>query len=105
MLTGEGATGVAPADVRQRILACPPVSVDDAILAGISNADFAGLQDFVRREKLSLLTILFDDIVGSTALGFKLGEREHQRLRKEHDDTVQAILTKHGDGKGEIILI
>jgi len=91
--------GIVPADARQHILAGLPVSVDDAILAGISNDDLAGIQDFALRENLSMLTIMFDDIVGSVALCAKLGEPTFQRLIQEHNDTVREIVGKHGKGK------
>jgi ATP-dependent Clp protease ATP-binding subunit ClpC len=92
--------GVTPTDLRQRILGAS-MSVEDAILAAITNEDFAGIQDFAVREKLSMLTILVDDSVGSVALCARLGEPAYQRLRKEHDNTIATILRKYQ--KGEII--
>jgi class 3 adenylate cyclase len=92
---------VKPRDLQQRILACVSMSLDDVILAGISNDDLTEIQNFNLRENCSMLTIMFDDIVGSVALCHKLGEPVYQRLRKEHDNTVKEILNAHG--KGEVI--
>jgi len=93
--------GLTPADVCQQIPGDVSMTVDEAILANISNEDFADIQDFHLREKCAMLTIMFDDIVGSTAKNFKLLEPEYQRLHDEHDRLMKDILKRYG--KGEII--
>lgn len=43
-----------------------------------------------------LLTVLFTDIVGSTALAARLGDREWKQLLRRHDGIVRAELGRHG---------
>lgn len=61
----------------------------------------SSMEDFTRQQNVSVLTIMFDDIVGSTALRYRLGENDFQSLLEHHDQTVKKIISR--DGKGEII--
>jgi len=68
---------------------------------GISSNDFISIQTFTKNSQSSLLTIMFDDIVGSMVLYHKLGDDEFLKLIKYHDDTIRKVIKQIG--KGEII--
>jgi ATP-dependent Clp protease ATP-binding subunit ClpA len=66
---------------------------------GISSNDFVSIQTFTRNSQSSLLTIMFDDIVGSMVLYHKLGDDEFLKLIKFHDMTIRKIITRNGQGE------
>jgi class 3 adenylate cyclase/predicted ATPase len=68
---------------------------------GISSNDFVSIQSFTKNSQSSLLTIMFDDIVGSMVLYNQLGDDEFLKLIKYHDDTIKKVIKRIG--KGEII--
>jgi len=44
----------------------------------------------------AVLTVMFTDIVGSTELASRLGDRRWRRLLEEHNEVVRSILTRFG---------
>jgi pimeloyl-ACP methyl ester carboxylesterase/class 3 adenylate cyclase len=76
--------------------------VDHSPWVGDSNAILGEIEEFLtgrRREKDAdldrvLATVLFTDIVGSTARAVELGDHEWRTLRERHNDTVRQLLTR-----------
>ncbi len=68
---------------------------------GISSNEFVSIQTFTKNSQSSLLTIMFDDIVGSMVLYNQLGDDEFLKLIKYHDETIKNVIERIG--KGEII--
>ncbi len=75
---------------------------DHVIWAGDSDRVLDEIEAFVtgtRPRSTServLLTVLFTDIVGSTALASRLGDREWNALMLRHDEAIRAELRQHG---------
>lgn len=67
----------------------------------VTSAELDSMNNFSVHRNTSVLTIMFDDIVGSTQLLHKLGDRNFQKLIDEHDATVKEIVAR--DGSGEVI--
>jgi len=53
-------------------------------------------ENYRQRKSTSVLTIVFTDIVNSTALREELGEREYERIREDHD-RFMALKIEEGD--------
>jgi ATP-dependent Clp protease ATP-binding subunit ClpA len=68
---------------------------------GINSNDFVSIQTFTKNSQSPLLTIMFDDIVGSMVLYNQLGDDEFLKLIKYHDETIRKVIKRIG--KGEII--
>jgi class 3 adenylate cyclase/pimeloyl-ACP methyl ester carboxylesterase len=76
--------------------------IDHNPWAGDSNAILGEIEEFLtggRRESEAdldrvLATVLFTDIVGSTARAVELGDREWRALRERHNNTVRQVLTR-----------
>jgi len=67
----------------------------------LDKTDYASIHSFTRTTNVSRLTIVFDDIVGSTALFHKLGDEEFFKLLKYHDETIKKVIRQKG--RGEIV--
>jgi class 3 adenylate cyclase/TolB-like protein len=59
----------------------------------------AQLEEFLRRHRLGLLTILFTDIVGSTRLKQELGDQQAVFLIQRHRALVREILARFAEGQ------
>ena len=75
---------------------------DHLIYAGDTDAVLDEIEEFltgVRQQPPSeriLATILFTDIVGSTARAAELGDRRWRQLLQQHDEAVREVLRRHG---------
>ena len=75
---------------------------DHVIWAGDTDRALDEFEEFLTgarprpKSERVLLTVLFTDIVGSTALAARLGDREWNTLMRHHDETVRAELRQHG---------
>jgi serine/threonine protein kinase/class 3 adenylate cyclase len=61
--------------------------------------DRAKVEEFQRKHRIALLTMLFTDLVGSTKLKQTLGERAAIALIERHDDIVRASLREFPDAE------
>ncbi len=63
------------------------------------------VDDFARRNRVAVLTIMFEDMVGSTVLldqiSQELGEQAFHHLREEHDRRLHEIVNR--DGAGQVV--
>jgi class 3 adenylate cyclase len=48
------------------------------------------------RDGRAVVTVMFTDIVGSTELAIRLGDRRWRRLLEDHNEVVRAVLTRFG---------
>lgn len=90
--------GVEPADLREKALASAATKIVVPAVPGMSTDEFKSVRQFSHRMGVSVLTVVFDDIVGSTAMFQEMGESKWHRLRNEHDDIVREIVKKGGSG-------
>jgi class 3 adenylate cyclase len=71
-------------------------SENDAVVeSAVREAEITGLLDWAG-ELDTTLTIVFTDVVGSTALGEKLGNQEMNKVRSAHFDQGRKLLLNHG---------
>jgi class 3 adenylate cyclase len=91
--------GVKPADLRMRLLPSEFVPSGLPGFAWASDKELSSIQQFTSKNRLQTLTIMFDDIVGSTVLGSRLGATEFHRVCKRHDETVAKIVMRERVGK------
>src|SRR5579862_7973349 len=63
---------------------------------GVSGASgqLKRVEEFQRRHRVGLVTLLFTDIVGSTELKQRYGEQEAVALIQEHHTLIRALLTE-----------
>lgn len=59
----------------------------------------ARVQEFTRKHRVGLLTLLFTDLVGSTKLKQDLGDQEAVKLIQGHHDLVRGILSRFAEGE------
>ena len=75
--------------------------VETKLNKDLEDRDFTNIHSYTLNSNVSRLTIMFDDIVGSTALYHQLGDEEFYKLLKYHDETIKKVIRKKG--RGEII--
>ena len=66
---------------------------------GFTPADLQLVETFRRRTDTSVLTIMFTDIEGFTALAESIGDEAANALRRSHDEMVKAAIESDGAGK------
>lgn len=59
----------------------------------------ARVEEFQRKHRIGLLTLLFTDLVGSTKLKQELGDRESVALIQQHHALVREILQRYPEGE------
>ena len=59
----------------------------------------ARVEEFQRRHRIGLLTLLFTDLVGSTKLKQQLGDRESVALIQQHHALVRELLGRFREGE------
>ena len=59
----------------------------------------AKVEEFQRKHRIGLLTLLFTDLVGSTKLKQELGDREAVALIQQHHALVREILSRFPEGE------
>jgi len=91
--------GVNPGDLHQRSLASARESAESVSLSLENAFDLPSVQDFAEERGYSILTVVFDDIVGSTALLHGIGDKAFAELLREHDSVLGRIVGKDGAGK------
>src|SRR5690349_5726110 len=69
-------------------------SYPEAVSMGlpVANEQLKRVEDFQRRHRVGLVSSLFTDLVGSTQLKQRYGEREAVGLIQEHHSLVRALL-------------
>ena len=66
---------------------------------GFTPEDLQLVETFRRRTDTSVLTIMFTDIEGFTALAESIGDQAVNELRRRHDELVRAAIESDGAGK------
>ena len=64
-----------------------------------ASASHAQVEAFGRRHRTGLVTLVFTDMVGSTALKQQLGDRPGAQLIEQHHALVRSTLTEFPDGE------
>ena len=59
----------------------------------------AKVEEFTRKHRIGLLTLLFTDLVGSTQLKQELGDHESVALIQRHHALVRKVLSRFKEGE------
>ncbi len=87
--------GANPLDLRNAALECIECRTEDTKPVRFDWEDLASVCAFTQKTGASVLTIMFDDIAGSTALCRNIGDEAFLSLIQKHDEILKRVFSKY----------